>query len=255
VLVEKPMSVNLAEAAQLVELAKKSPGYLVCAPHVILSPTFRIMWQRIKRGDIGKVLTARANYGHGGPSWGPWFYRRGGGAIFDLGVYNITSLTGFIGPAKRVMAMTGVAIPERVVDGQLMKVEAEDNAHILIDFGESVFAVVTTGFTMQEYRCPAIELYGSEGTIQMLGDDWDPEGYELWQNKVGAWQLFAETDPNWPWTDGLRHMVECIQQQVKPLITPEHAYHVLEIMLKAQQSGEDGQTKLIESSFTMPSLD
>jgi predicted dehydrogenase len=255
VLVEKPMSVDLAEAAQLVELAKKSPGYLVCAPHVILSPTYQIMWQRIKRGDIGKVLSARANYGHAGPSWGQWFYRRGGGAIFDLGVYNITSLTGFIGPAKRVMAMTGVAIPERVVDGKLMQVEAEDNAHVLIDFGESVFAVVTTGFTMQKYRCPAIELYGSEGTIQMLGDDWDPEGYELWQNKVGAWQIFDETDPNWPWTDGLRHIVECIQRRVKPLITPEHAYHVLEIMLKAQQSSEEGQAKLIESSFTMPTLD
>jgi predicted dehydrogenase len=255
VLVEKPMSVDLAEAARIVELAKRSPGYLVCAPHVILSPTYRIMWQRIKRGDIGKVLSARACYGHGGPSWGPWFYRRGGGALFDLGVYNITSLTGFIGPARRVMAMTGIAIPERVVDGQRMQVEAEDNAHVLIDFGESVFAVVTTGFTMQEYRCPAIELYGSEGTIQMMGDDWDPDGYELWQNQVGAWQIFAETDPRWPWTDGLRHLVESIQQGVKPLITPEHAYHVLEIMLKAQESGADGQMKTIESTFGIPILE
>ena len=66
-----------------------------------------------------------------------------------------------------------------------MQVEADDNAHILIDFGESVFAVVTTGFTIQKYRTPAIEIYGSKGTIQMMGDDWDPEGYELWQNEVG----------------------------------------------------------------------
>src|SRR5688572_16296839 len=203
VLVEKPMATTLAEAAELVELAKHSPGYLVCAPHILLSPTYRTMWQRIRRGDIGKVLNARANYGHAGPTWGPWFYQKGGGALFDLGVYNVTSLTGFIGPVKRVMAMTGVAIPERVVDGKLMKVEAEDNAHVLMDFGESVFAVVTTGFTMQQYRCPAIELYGSTGTLQMLGDDWDPEGYELWQNEAHSWKLFEETDPDWPWTDGL----------------------------------------------------
>ena len=103
------------------------------------------MWQRIKRGDIGQVLLARANYGHAGPSWGPWFYQHGGGALFDLGVYNVTSLTGFIGPVKRVTAMTGVAIPERVVDGQMIEVEAEDNAHVLLDFGNSVFAVVSTG--------------------------------------------------------------------------------------------------------------
>ena len=255
VLVEKPMAVTLKEAAEIVELAKASPGYLVCAPHIILSPTYQAMWQRIKQGDIGKILLARANYGHAGPTWGPWFYRQGGGSLFDLGVYNVTSLTGFIGPAKRVTAMAGVAIPERVVDGELMKVEAEDNAHVLIDFGESVFAVVTTGFTMQKYRCAAIELYGSQGTIQMMGDDWDPEGYELWQNKVGAWQIFAETDPNWPWTDGLRHLVECIEQGRRPIITPEHAYHVLEIMLKAQEAGRDGQAKVIESRFTPPTFE
>lgn len=255
VLVEKPMAVNLEEAATLVELAKTSPGYLVCAPHVILSPTYQAIWRRLRRGDVGKVLSARALYGWAGPSWGPWFYQQGGGALFDLGVYNVTSLTGWLGPAKRVIAMTGVAIPERVVDGQLIRVEAEDNAHVMLDFGESVFAVITTGFTLQRYRCPAIELYGTEGTIQMMGDDWDPEGYELWQNRVGAWQLFEETEPDWPWTDGLRHMVESIQHKTPPLIKPEHAFHVLEIMLKAQQSGRDGQAKLIESTFTPPVFD
>lgn len=254
VLVEKPMAVTLEEAAEIVELAKKSPGYLVPAPHVILSPTYQTIWRRVHGGDIGKVLSARALYGWAGPSWGQWFYRPGGGSMFDLGVYNVVSLTGLLGPAKRVTGLVGTAVPERVVDGELIRVEADDNAHILIDFGESVFAVVTTGFTLQKYRCPAIELYGTEGTIQMLGDDWDPDGYELWQNKVGAWQIFEETEPNWPWTDGLRHLVECIQQETRPIITPEHAYHVLEIMLKAQQAGRDGQAKEIESTFTPPNF-
>lgn len=254
-LVEKPMAVNLDEAAQLVELAKKSPGYLVCAPHIILSPTYQTIWKRLRRGDIGQVLSARALYGWAGPWWGRWFYQPGGGSLFDLGVYNVTSLTGLLGPVKRVMAMTGAAIPERLVEGQMMRVEVEDNAHVLLDFGKSVFAVVTTGFTIQKYRCPAIELYGSTGTMQMMGDDWDPEGYELWQNEVGAWQIFEEADPAWPWTDGLRHLVECIQQQTPPLNTPEHAYHVLEIMLRAQESGRDGQAKLIESTFKPPVFD
>ncbi len=254
VLVEKPMSTSLEEAAQIVEIAKKSPGFLVPAPHVILSPTFQTMWRRIHRGDIGQVLQARALYGWNGPSWGKWFYQRGGGSLFDLGVYNVVSLTGLLGPAKRVTAMTGVARPERIVDNEPMQVEAEDTAHVLIDFGNSVFAVVTTGFAHQRYRCPAIEIYGSEGTIQMLGDDWDPEGYELWQNNVGAWQLFDESAPDWPWTDGLRHMVECILEGKRPIITPEHGYHVLEIMLKAQQAGRDGVAKTIESTFTPASF-
>src|ERR1039458_3676466 len=39
VLVEKPLAVTLREAEDLVELAKNSPGHLVCAPFSILSPT------------------------------------------------------------------------------------------------------------------------------------------------------------------------------------------------------------------------
>jgi predicted dehydrogenase len=254
VLVEKPMAVDLETAAELVELAKRSPGYLLPAPHVLLSPTYQAIWKRIQRGEIGQPLQARARYGWNGPSWGQWFYQSGGGSLFDLGVYNVVALTGLLGPAQRVTAMTAVTRPERVVDGAPMRVEAEDNAHVLIEFPNAVLGVVTTGFTMQKYRSPAIEIYGSEGTIQMLGDDWDPDGYELWQNKVGAWQIYEETDPGWPWTDGLRHMVESIQGGTRPIITPEHGYHALEIMLKAQEAGRDGQARRIESTFTPPSF-
>ena len=107
-------------------------------------------------------------------------------------------------------ALAGVAIPERRSPAQTVQVEAEDNAHVLMDFGEGRYAVVTTGFTMQRYRSPAIEVYGSTGTVQLLGDDWAPEGYEVWRNATGAWELHPESDPAWPWTAGLRHLVDCI---------------------------------------------
>jgi predicted dehydrogenase len=88
----------------------------------------------------------------------------------------------------------------------------------------------------------------------MMGEDWNPNGYELWQNRVGAWQIVGETDPDWPWTDGLRHFVDVIQNGAEQLITPEHGFHALEIMLKAKEAGRTGQTQLIESSFTPPSF-
>lgn len=250
VLVEKPLATTLDDAVALAQLAKRSRGFLVAAPFTILSPTFQTMARRIQRGDIGKVCAARARYGWSGPWWSEWFYQKGGGCLFDLGVYCLTSLTGLIGPCQRVMAMTGVAIPEREVGGKQIRVEAEDNAQVLLDFGGGAFASVTTGFTIQQYRTPALEIYGTTGTIQMLGDDWDPDGYELWQNSVGAWQVFKETDPDWPWTDGLRHLVECIRDGKRPLVTPEHAGHVLEIMMKAKQSGREGRAVSIESTFT-----
>jgi predicted dehydrogenase len=249
VLVEKPMSPSLEEAAELVELAKTSKGYLVPAPHVVLSPTYQKMWRHIHRGDIGRPHLARAFYGWAGPSWGQWFYKKGGGSMFDLGVYNVVSLTGLLGPAKRVTGLIGTAVPERMVEGEMMQVETDDNAHLCIEFANNCYAVVTTGFTIQKYRTNAIEIYGSQGTIQMLGDDWDPDGYELWQNEAGAWQLFEETDPNWPWTDGIRHLVECIINGERPIIRPEHAYHVIEIIEKARLAGQDGQARTIESSF------
>jgi predicted dehydrogenase len=253
VLVEKPMATTMKEAAELLEVAREAPGLLVCAPHIVLSPTFAAIYHRVRRGDIGRVLIARARYGWAGPWWGQWYYRQGGGALFDLGVYNVTALTALIGPAKRVTAMAGTVTPERVVDGETVRSEVVDNAHVLLDFGDAVYASVTTGFSMQKYRSPAIEIYGSEGTIQMLGDDWAPEGYELWRNAGGAWEVYDETDPHWEWTAGLRHLVECIATGRRPLHTPEHAYHALEIMLAAEAAGRDGRTR--ELTTTFPPLD
>lgn len=249
VLVEKPMATTLAEGKELLEIAKKSKGILHPAPHVVLSATFKAMKRHIDQGDIGRPYLARAFYGWAGPNWGKWFYKPGGGALFDLGVYNVTSLTALLGPAKRVTALAGTAIPERVVDGEMTKVEVVDNAHICLDFGNAVYGVITTGFTIQAYRVAGIEIYGSEGTIQMLGDDWHPQGYELYRNRNGYWELHPDLDPNWPWTDGLRHLVQAIVYGTPDVITPEHGYHVLEIMLKAEEAGRTGVAQTIESTF------
>ncbi|MCC6312486.1 MAG: Gfo/Idh/MocA family oxidoreductase [Thermomicrobiales bacterium] len=253
VLVEKPMAMTRPEAAELVELARRSSGFLVPAPHVVLSPTYQAMWRRVHEGDIGRVLTARGFYGWAGPDWGPWFYQPGGGAMFDLGVYNVTTLTGILGPVRRVIAMSGIAIPERVVGGEPMAVRTDDNAHLLLDWGDARYAAITTGFTIQKYDVPGIELYGTEGTLQMVGEDWAPRGYQLWQNRLGCWQNFEDTS-DWPWHAGIEHLVECVETGRRPLITPEHAYHVLEIMLASMESGRTGRAVAIDSTFTPPAF-
>jgi len=255
VLVEKPLATNLEEGRELLALAQSSGKYLVCAPFTLLSPTFQTIAARLRRGDIGQLVSARGRYGWAGPDWADWFYKAGGGALFDLGVYNLTTLTGWLGPVRRVMAMAGVAVPQRNINGHPVQVEAEDNVQVLLDFGGSCFASVMTGFTIQQYRGPGLELFGTEGTIYLLGDDWDPDGYEIWQNATGCWQYFKETQPDWSWTDGLRHLVECIRKRTPPLVTPEHAFHVLEVLLRAQESGRDGQARLIDSTFTPPTFE
>jgi len=252
VLVEKPLATSLEEGFELVELSRHSRGLLVCAPHILLSPTFRAMHACARSGRIGDLLSARARYGWAGPWWNEWFYERGGGSLFDLGVYNVTTLCALFGSARRVTAMVGTAIAEREVNGRTMTVEADDNAHVLLDFGNARFGVVTTGFTMQKYRSPAVEIYGSEGTMQMLGDDWAPDGWELWRNEDAVWQVHPETDPHWQWTDGLRHLVDCIESGTPTTTRPEHALHALEIMLAAQAAGADGRARQIETIFPEP---
>jgi predicted dehydrogenase len=253
VLVEKPMATTLDEAAELVRVSQNGDQVLVCAPHVLLSPTYREMHRRLAAGDIGDVKLARGLYGWAGPWWGQWFYRPGGGALFDLGVYNVTSLCGFLGSVKRVTAFVGTAIPERIVDGEPTRVETDDNAHVLLDFGNATYASVTTGFTIQKYgRGPAIELYGLGGTMNMLGDDWAPRGFEQWRNSAGCWEVFEETQPGWPWTDGLNHLVDCIQNGTPSITRPEQSYHVLEVMLAATRSAQEGRVVEITSTFPAP---
>ena len=255
VLVEKPMATDLSEARELLTVADACERILVCAPFTVLSATFQIISQRLQNGDIGRVVSARGRYGWGGPDWTDWFYKPGGGALFDLGVYNLTTLTGWLGPVRRVTAMTGVSVPERLVNGRSVHVEADDNAQVLLDFGDACFAVLSTGFNIQQYRGPGLELFGTEGTIYMLGDDWDPDGYELWQNSAGCWKYFKESQPDWSWTDGLRHLVECLHRGARPQVTPEHALHVLDVMLGAQEAGADGRARVIGSTFTPPRFD
>jgi len=250
VLLEKPMALSLPDAAALVALAKTSPGILLCAPHILLSRTYQEIHRELNRGTIGTVFAARGICGHGGPDWGAWYYQSGGGGpLFDLAVYNVTSLTGWLGPVRRVTAFTGTSVPERVIQGGTVQVTAEDNAQLLLDFGNAAFANITSSFTIQQYRDATLELYGTRGTIRLQGDDWAPNGYDRWQLETKRWDHVEESAPAWSYLDGLRHLVHCIQTGTRPLITPEHAYHVLEILLKAREASRTGKAQTIHSRF------
>jgi len=57
-------------------------------------------------------------------------------------VYALHALTGILGPARRVTALSGVRVHERAFAGRVVPTEADDNTVLLLDFGESLFAVV-----------------------------------------------------------------------------------------------------------------
>jgi predicted dehydrogenase len=105
------------------------------------------MSQAIQEGKLGKVAAAHAHYGHLGPNWSAFFYEQGGESLLDLGVDNIATLTGLLGPARSVMAMTSIVTEKRGIIGKgTVKVEAEDNAMVLMYHGNGTLSHVQCGF-------------------------------------------------------------------------------------------------------------
>jgi predicted dehydrogenase len=245
VLVEKPLATSLDQAAPARRTTSQaSDRLLVCAPHVLLSPTYRQMHERLAAGQVGEVeaRAARSTAGQvpGGAS-GSTSQAEAHSSISASTTSPACADSSARLSASRT-ALVGTAIKSRPLNGTMMPVTADDNAHVLLDFGnEGFYGSVTTGFTIQKYgRAPAIELYGLEGSMNMLGDDWAPRGFEFWRSSVGHWEIHEEQAPDWPWTDGLNHLVSCIEPEVPSATRPEQAYHVLEVMLAAMQSSRPG---------------
>src|SRR5689334_8205933 len=126
---EKPIANTLAAGQAILKQAKAKGVRIWGAPVVVTSPQFAFMAKTLAAGKLGRVASAHADYGHTGPDWSSFFYEKGGGSMPDLGVYNLTSLTGLLGPVKSVTAMVSIVTPERTVhDKGRIKVTEEDNA-------------------------------------------------------------------------------------------------------------------------------
>ena len=256
---EKPLATTLQEADELVEEAGRRNLKLYAAPNAVLSPTFGAAAGVVTSGEIGKVRAARGRYGSNGPHE-PWFYEAGGGSLFDLGVYNVVTLTGLLGPARGVVALSGIAVPRRTLRGAELTVEADDNTVLLLDFGEAVYAVIQTGFVYPMYpghrgvyeERTTVELLGTTGAANWLGYDWDPHGIEVRTTNSETWETRAADQQGYTWQCGGSYIARCLAEGTEPLMTLEHAYHTLEIMVGALESARTGRRVEITSTFPWP---
>ena len=48
---------------------------------------------------------------------------------------------------------------------------------------------------------------------------------------------------------GIEHLVDCLQTGAEPILSAEHAVHVIEIVEKAAQSARNGRAYTVESSL------
>lgn len=258
---EKPMANTYKEGRALLDLAKAKGLRIWGAPAVVNSPQFAFMSKMIQEGKMGKVSAAHAHYGHLGPTWSAFFYEKGGGSLPDLGVYNIATLTGLLGPAKSLVAITSIVTSDRTVDNKgRIKVEAEDNAMIILEHANGTLSHMQCGFNYFDpyghegagQEKPTISIWGTKGNMNLIGYDWAPFGVDMATTENEKTIRHATDTGSYVWEQGASVIAESLIVEKEPLIAVEHALHVLEIIEAARESQASGKRIKLESTFKFP---
>ena len=258
---EKPMANTYREGRELLDLAGSKGLRIWGAPAVVNSPQFAFMSKAIQEGKLGKVSAAHAHYGHLGPHWSAFFYEKGGGSLPDLGVYNLATLTGLLGPAKSVMGMTSVVTPERETENKgRIKVEAEDNAMVLMEHANGVISHVQCGFNYFDpyghegsgQDRPTISIWGTKGNMNLVGYDWAPFGVDMATTDNEKTVRHVPDAGTYVWQQGATVISESLSTGIAPIINVEHALHVLEVIEATRKSQQTGKRIGLESVFPYP---
>jgi predicted dehydrogenase len=258
---EKPLANSYAEGKQLVELAKAKNIRIWGAPAVVTSPQFEFMSKTIQSGKLGKLASAHGQYGHTGPTWSSFFYEPLGGSMPDLGVYNMATLTGLLGPAKSVMAMTSIVNKNREIDNKgIIEVKEEDNAHILLEHENGIISHVMCGFNYfdpfgheaKNQTLHSIQIFGDKGNMRLIGYDWEPKSVVLDTSWTNPPETHVTNDQGYQWQEGATKIATSLSTNIEPKIHVLHSLHVLEIIEAARKSSKEGIKVLLSSSFPWP---
>jgi predicted dehydrogenase len=243
VVCEKPLAGDPATATELFAAAAAAGRLLVAAPFIHLNPTFRRLWTLVDGGALGQVHSARAHYGNPGSTWARWYHDEPMATLRDVAVYNLKSICALLGPVTEVTARSAIAAAGRA---------HPDTWQLLLRHERGALSSVLASHATVRYRRPALELYGTEGTANLLGDDWDPHGVEVWREERAAWELHEPDDSTWLWTDGLREAVAALREGRRPLAFPSLDVHVLDVIGAVARSAADGAVVPVASRFEPP---
>jgi predicted dehydrogenase len=263
---EKPIALTLEEADALIELATARERLLLCAPAIMATPRFRWLRALLTSDEIGRPILGSAHFTSlGAAAWREYtgdpapFFRADVGPVLDLGVYVLHGLTGLLGPARRLEAFGSVTAPSRVVEidrlaGQSVDVGGDDQVLIHLDFGDGVLAQVLTAFTVAQIReRPAFEIYGTKGTVSVSTKRWydaaGPVDVTIGEERPRTVKPHGRARFRNMITVGVPHLVACLDGQDEPVLTADHARHVLEIAIAARRSTEEGRAVELTTTF------
>jgi predicted dehydrogenase len=269
---EKPIASSVAEADELIAIARERGRHLICAPAVAVTRRFRWLAEIVASERFGRLTLAVAHHADPGPaSWREYtgdptvFYGPGVGPLVDHGIYRLHGLTMLMGPVRRVQAMGSIGIPTRVVRGgplagRSIEVTTPDHMLINLEFASGAIGQLLASFGTAATQAPWLELHFERATVSfppgsqydrhagpsIYLDDDSPLGLEGWTHEV---QPPPPADPRDLVEMGPAHFIEVLRGEEAPVLTAEHARHVLEIMLAASASIEDGASQPIATTF------
>ena len=271
---EKPLTLSLDDAIKLKELAD-SKGLLIAAtPDTFLGGAHQQARYLIDSGAIGKITGGTCHImNYGMEHWHPnpdFFYKKGGGPIFDLAPYYITNLINLIGPISRVTALSSTSNSERIITseeryGETISVETPTTFHAVLDFDNDILVSMGASWDVWNHGHPQMELYGTEGVLQIP----DPNNFSgdlHISSKDGNFELISkwdhpfnveneEYDTGWIAnyrSAGIADLVRAILDKREARCHIQRPLHTVDVMTAIHKSAETGKAIKILSTCNRP---
>lgn len=202
---EKPLAMNIAQANELVRLARRKGLQLGVAPCSILSETAQTVWKALRDGAIGRVRLVYGNFDDGmiAPTLAPWTWRNKAGVHwpardeFEVGCtfqhagYILTWLAAFFGPAVRVTSFSACLLPDKGIPVDNM---APDFTVGCIEYSERIVARITCGLVAP--RDKSLTIIGDDGIIRVANLRNDRCLPRLRRIPARGWDAFIEDRVN-----------------------------------------------------------
>ncbi|TDQ42169.1 Gfo/Idh/MocA family protein [Aureibacillus halotolerans] len=261
---EKPLAVTREDAKKILDKAKETNLKVGSAPDTFLGGGLQTCRKLIDDGWIGRPIGATAFMMSSGPeSWHPhpeFFYKTGGGPMFDMGPYYLTAFVNLLGAVKKVTSITTKAHEERLItsqpkSGTFMPVELPTTIFGLLEFDSGVVGSILTSFDIAGgSSLPRIEVYGTEGTL--IVPDPNTFGGPIKIKRSGSSE-WSEVPLSHGFADnsrgiGLADMALSISSERPHRANGDLAYHVLDLMHSFHDSSDEGKHIDITSKVERP---
>jgi predicted dehydrogenase len=271
---EKPLTITLEEGKQLQALGREKGLAIGCAPDTFLGGAHQLARKYIDEGGVGRITSGTCHVmSPGMEMWHPnpgFFFLYGGGPILDLAPYYIANLVNFLGPIKRVAALTSMANPTRTITseplkGQSIPVETPTNVHALLEFVAGATITLSASWDVWSHRHANMELYGTEGSIfvpdpnffggvvEASGRDKNIQPLKDWDHPFSPANQEHANGPRANYrTAGLADMAMALIEGRDIRCSIDRALHGVDVMTSILKSGEEGTFVSTTTTCTQP---